>query len=472
MLVGVNGVGKSRLLGAIAINAAGIDALPASSKNERLKDISRNLDPNYSSEFSKVIVSSVSPFDKFPVIKRSNNLYKDYKYLGIRGISGENVGFTHMARVIGDLFGEIFQDESRAKICGQVLKYLGYSDSIELDFKFSPQFINCVRLFEMVGNTDGFNAVLREFDGRVDDIASALKEGLSLEHRKIIEADFIFEGLKNVKTTHKTRDIRLTESFFISLCEFGIFDFVEFLTIIKNFEFNSSIIIGLSKGKLVLGGGDLFCELLSLRISDFVNNGILILKKFGVRKINTKRVINLSSASSGEQSVLISLLGIAAYIKNGSLILIDEPEICLHPSWQERYISLLIESFSDFSECHFILATHSPQIISNLHDGNSFVIDIGESLLTNSSEFSKKSADFQLATVFHAPGYRNEYLLKQVAIALSDLSSGRLLDKEQMYNFEKLLTLEDKLKDDDPTKQLLVILGKALKVYARERLYA
>ena len=50
----------------------------------------------------------------------------------------------------------------------------------------------------------------------------------------------------------------------------------------------------------------------------------------------------------------------------GSIILIDEPEISLHINWQEKYIDNIEKALAD-KKCQVIISTHSPDIISS-HD--------------------------------------------------------------------------------------------------------
>jgi len=46
------------------------------------------------------------------------------------------------------------------------------------------------------------------------------------------------------------------------------------------------------------------------------------------------------------------------------VILIDEPELSLHPSWQNRVLKIY-ENFATENECQIIIATHSPHIIGS-----------------------------------------------------------------------------------------------------------
>ncbi len=56
-------------------------------------------------------------------------------------------------------------------------------------------------------------------------------------------------------------------------------------------------------------------------------------------------------------------------IREDFVILIDEPDLHLHLDWQKKYIQKLIDVFSTLDtniKLHFIIATHSPFIISDL----------------------------------------------------------------------------------------------------------
>lgn len=66
----------------------------------------------------------------------------------------------------------------------------------------------------------------------------------------------------------------------------------------------------------------------------------------------------LTQASSGEKEIINFLLGIFALnIRNG-LIIIDEPDLHLHPQWQRLLIELFVE-LSNKTDNQFIIATHS-----------------------------------------------------------------------------------------------------------------
>jgi len=71
--------------------------------------------------------------------------------------------------------------------------------------------------------------------------------------------------------------------------------------------------------------------------------------------------------SSGEQHELVLLYESLFTVKHDSLILIDEPELSLHIAWQERFLKDLQEIIK-LTPMDFLIATHSPDIISDRWD--------------------------------------------------------------------------------------------------------
>lgn len=160
----------------------------------------------------------------------------------------------------------------------------------------------------------------------------------------------------------------------------------------------------------------------------------------------------------------MTMLGIAARIKDGSLICIDEPEICLHPEWQERYIQLLMSTFQGFHSCQFVVATHSPQIVSRLGSENCYVLDLQNNSLQRAEVFNNRSADFQLAQVFNAPGFKNEYMMRELLSIVATLSSGKGISPKQKDFIDNARSLKGAFSHDDPVLQLTKLVEEALKV--------
>ena len=69
-----------------------------------------------------------------------------------------------------------------------------------------------------------------------------------------------------------------------------------------------------------------------------------------------------SQLSSGEQHELVLAYALLFSVDPGSLVLIDEPEISLHVSWQQSFLED-IRRVASIADLRFIVATHSPQIV-------------------------------------------------------------------------------------------------------------
>ncbi|WAJ33812.1 AAA family ATPase [Arthrobacter sp. FX8] len=107
---------------------------------------------------------------------------------------------------------------------------------------------------------------------------------------------------------------------------------------------------------------DLFMNTLNSR---FFRKRIYLTSERSLAIENTRGdTLTVSDLSSGEQHELILLKYLLFDTNPGSIVLIDEPEISLHVSWQKAFLEDL-SHVSSISSLRFIIATHSPQIINN-----------------------------------------------------------------------------------------------------------
>ena len=79
--------------------------------------------------------------------------------------------------------------------------------------------------------------------------------------------------------------------------------------------------------------------------------------------VDGQQKFQFNELSSGEKQLYIKVASLFLLEPSNSLILIDEPELSLHPEWQASFIGLLKKIGANNQ---FILATHSPYMISNL----------------------------------------------------------------------------------------------------------
>jgi predicted ATP-binding protein involved in virulence len=71
-----------------------------------------------------------------------------------------------------------------------------------------------------------------------------------------------------------------------------------------------------------------------------------------------------SQLSSGEQHQIVLFYELIFKAHSSSFFLVDEPEISLHVDWQRRFLSD-IRKIAALGDRHFLIATHSPQIIGS-----------------------------------------------------------------------------------------------------------
>jgi len=72
----------------------------------------------------------------------------------------------------------------------------------------------------------------------------------------------------------------------------------------------------------------------------------------------------LEQLSTGEKTLLFKVLNLYLQQAKNKVILIDEPELSLHPHWQNRVLSVY-EKFAKINNNQIIIATHSPHIIGS-----------------------------------------------------------------------------------------------------------
>ena len=73
---------------------------------------------------------------------------------------------------------------------------------------------------------------------------------------------------------------------------------------------------------------------------------------------------DLKGLSTGERTLLSKMLYLHLKEPKNKIILIDEPETSLHPSWQNKILKFY-EEFANINNCQIIIATHSPHIIGS-----------------------------------------------------------------------------------------------------------
>lgn len=430
LLVGNNGSGKSRILGSITKALIG--------KYKRRKS-----DLFYYSDFettippSKVIALSNSLSDKFPLdntfqsTRYSGDLsYRKerYNYLGTRGKMGASP--RQMMRKAIDILLENYANNKISKSYRHVFDYLDYKPVIKLEYRIIHR--------EISNNPKG-----------------------------IIEPNDVIEYV-NKRSNYRSINQRTFETFeeiygnrLDEIC-----DFLNNLRFQNERNYELEIDFSSSNIRRISRDNSLYEE--DIRIYELLNilRKLNMIKGFDVRVYKKDgEEFNFGEASSGEANILTMMISLIPLIEDNCCVLIDEPEISLHPSWQYRYIGLLINIFETFKGCHIIIASHSHFLVSDLPINYSSVITlqkekgaISSQILPNST-FGWSAEDI-LLNIFDMPTSRNYYLSNIVTEALELLADENRSNERFLELKGVLKEVAPKLKDEDPLKTIIkTIIG-------------
>ncbi|WP_431810669.1 AAA family ATPase [Lysinibacillus capsici] len=105
------------------------------------------------------------------------------------------------------------------------------------------------------------------------------------------------------------------------------------------------------------------------------SKGALYLNDLSFIKNGTQ--VNLSNMSSGEKMFLVRILSILSEIEDNSIVIIEEPELHLNPSWTKQIISMFHHFFKKYN-VHFLISTHDYSFINTLFPENIIQVKDGE----------------------------------------------------------------------------------------------
>lgn len=171
---------------------------------------------------------------------------------------------------------------------------------------------------------------------------------------------------------------------------------------------------------------------------------------------------SLEDSSSGEHNLITSLIGLMATIKPNSLLLIDEPEISLHPNWQMKYVSFLkdILTSDTYNTSHILIASHSHFIVSDLEGDSSKVIGLSKGegievipLAKNLNTFGWSAEDV-LYNIFSVRSPLNYYLQADLTELLGMIANN-IKDSEKIGAILNKLNALPK-RENDPLQEIIV----------------
>ncbi|MCG9793817.1 ATP-binding protein [Flavobacterium algicola] len=430
LIIGNNGTGKSRILSEVARFFNKL--------NQEITQPNLFKDSNFEYNFtpSKIIAVTNSISDKFPIdqsFRTSRNSTQEfyhrdfnYNYLGTRNRINSFSNKALMNRALEIVF-ESYSQFDVSRNYRHIFDYLNYEPVIKLNYRLDSSYfekskdITPKTLINYIEESSANRFVYRN-----DSLINIVKE------RANELCDFILDKLYYRKTENELTinfseknigRIRRDNSLYSeNVYEYDLINILRRIGLIRTFE-------------------------------------IHVFKKGGTP-------FNFSEASSGEANILSTLLSLVPLLKDNSLILIDEPEISLHPLWQAKYIDLLNKILENVSGCHVIIASHSPFLASDLKPNNSSVVSLkNKKGIISANTIDKStygwSAEDILLNVFEMPSTRNIDLYENVSKALA------LLAKNDSSK-ESLITIQNKLRnfypyimDNDPMKTVIKAIFEA-----------
>jgi hypothetical protein len=177
--------------------------------------------------------------------------------------------------------------------------------------------------------------------------------------------------------------------------------------------------------------------------------------------------VDLTKASSGQQQLLCSFFGLVAALEDEALILIDEPELSLHPQWQMSFIKHLENALEGVHGCHVIIATHSPLIVQAAAARGAEIIQMGDDDLQSKFRGNKRhthtSVEELFVDVFDTPIPNSLHISNEIFALVTMAESGGSSDKESAI--DKITNYLDLYRSEgEGANETLDLLERAIKL--------
>jgi AAA ATPase domain len=380
------------------------------------------------------LASSVTINDKYPILNyiRKKQI-PQYKYLGIR--SASNNAFISRITINTVLYFLTALRNDKASKLLSIYEALDLKPEVQIRFIGGPMLKlekkdKLYRLYKSITKlTEPHNTFLKKNKNKINYRADTYKKHLKSE---ISIADVFSFMSENIETFEKPTKASIQLNYVINLkTESGISKIIRDWNII-------SIMLDLE---------------------------IIKISKFLLTKNTT---FKYEEASSGESHLLSSLHGIVANLEDNSLIIVDEPEVSLHPNWQIDYIEILKTILKDYKGVNTVISSHSHFIMSSLKNEESRITSIRRN--KEDGKLQIEELDFEtygwdpesiLYNVFEVATLRNKYF----ELDLKKLIS---LITVQSTDIEKIKDLRNKVakyilaNEDDPLNLLIQEVDKYL----------
>lgn len=443
VLIGCNGVGKSTLLKEMVDFFVDLHAYinnlkqkMSSANKARLKGVKYHIDgvccevirigrtfltkidnrflASKKLRVPSIVACNFGAFDKFPVqkVNGSSQTRYDvpyYKYVGAH-VNGNMISSSAIAFRLLFALKENIDDRQRQNL-SSILDFIGYDHTITLNYSI---------------------------------VLKSKKNGSVYDHVfQHVQIDKEYSKLTPAQRSNKVKEL---------------YDFYKNREFAKQPTCNYNIDID----KNSLAENEDLNYIYKLKQYDLVQTASVVFYKNG-------KQIASEEMSSGEFAMLSMVLSISTAASDShTLILIDEPELSLHPNWQMTIIDNLDRALKD-QVCHLLIATHSHMLVSDLpmnrssvsqwekdEDGNLIANRIGENTYG-------WSAEEVLLKVFKTATDRNRYFGERISKLLEQMGNDTISKGAVADELNELQEISLHLSDVDPMKMVLNTIIDAYK---------
>lgn len=361
-----------------------------------------------------IVACNFGAFDKFPVqkVNGSSQTRYDvpyYKYVGAH-VNGNMISSSAIAFRLLFALKENMDDRQRQNL-SSILDFIGYDHTITLNYSI---------------------------------VLKSKKNGSVYDHvLQHVQKDKEYSKLTSEQRSNKVKEL---------------YDFYKNKEFAKQPTCNYDIDIDQNS----LAANEDLNYIYKLKQYDLVQATSVVFYKNG-------KQIASEEMSSGEFAMLSMVLSISTAASDShTLILIDEPELSLHPNWQMTIIDNPDRALKD-QVCHLLIATHSHMLVSDLpmnrssvsqwekdDDGNLIANRIGENTYG-------WSAEEVLLKVFKTATDRNRYFGERIAKLLEQMGNDTITKEAVADELNELQEISQHLSEVDPMKMVLNTIIDAYK---------
>ncbi|GAA5436883.1 hypothetical protein Daqu01_02013 [Deinococcus aquaticus] len=188
-------------------------------------------------------------------------------------------------------------------------------------------------------------------------------------------------------------------------------------------------------------------------------DALLELRRLGILRV--RRILNYKAGewedadnlSSGQLSFFVGLMVLASTITDGSVVLIDEPEISLHPAWQIKYCEILYKIAAFHRNCCFFIATHSPIIISCVDKELSEIYNLGQESNLHAVDVDNPTSIEEIYLEYFDTITPDSYLVKSTIVKAIDAYERN--DSTEFTQYKKMLREFYRHIDENDSKTLI-----------------